>query len=95
MLGSSAVFVHGDGAKPKIFRCKVSDCENVGLFLTEGAQGTYEENEICNNRLAGFWIKGSANPVVRRNLIHHGRDAGLFIFDGGLVSARIKYLIWI
>lgn len=81
---SSAVFVHGDGAKPKIFRCKVSDCENVGLFLTEGAQGTYEENEICNNRLAGFWIKGSANPVVRRNLIHHGRDAGLFIFDGGL-----------
>eukprot|EP00794_Sanderia_malayensis_P017733 gene17733-19505_t len=81
---SSAVFVHGDGAKPKVVRCKIADCENVGIFLTEGAQGTYEENEVCNNRLAGFWVKGNANPVVRRNVIHHGRDAGLFIFDGGL-----------
>jgi len=81
---SSAVFVHGDGGKPKIIKCKITECENVGIFVTDGAQGIYEENEIFNNRLAGFWVKGGANPVVKRNLIHHGRDAGLFIFDGGL-----------
>eukprot|EP00112_Aurelia_sp_Birch-Aquarium-sp1_P000670 Seg1064.6 transcript_id=Seg1064.6/GoldUCD/mRNA.D3Y31 product="F-box only protein 11" protein_id=Seg1064.6/GoldUCD/D3Y31 len=81
---SSAVFVHGDGGKPKISRCKIKECENVGIFVTDGAQGTYEDNEISHNRLAGFWVKGGANPVVRRNAIHHGRDAGLFIFDGGL-----------
>ncbi|XP_065051741.1 F-box only protein 11-like [Rhopilema esculentum] len=81
---SSAIFVHGDGGKPKVARCKVVECENVGIFVTDGAQGTYEDNEIYNNRLAGLWVKGGANPVVRRNSIHHGRDAGLFIFDGGL-----------
>ena len=88
-LGSSAIFVHGDGGKPKVARCKVAECENVGIFVTDGAQGTYEDNEIYNNRLAGLWVKGGANPVVRRNSIHHGRDAGLFIFDGGLVSDLI------
>eukprot|EP00794_Sanderia_malayensis_P017730 gene17730-19502_t len=66
--------------------CEVQNCglRERGNIPDRRAQGTYEENEVCNNRLAGFWVKGNANPVVRRNVIHHGRDAGLFMFDGGL-----------
>ena len=49
-------------------------------------QGTYEDNEISGNALAGIWVKNHANPIMRRNHIHHGRDVGIFTFDNGLVS---------
>ena len=60
------------------------------MFINEGAQGVYEDNEIVNNRLAGVWVKSGANPVMRRNEVHNGRDAGFFIFDGGMVSRENK-----
>lgn len=86
-LGAAAVHIHGAGSSPKILRCKITECENVGLFISEGAQGTYEDNDICANRLAGIWVKSGANPIMKRNEVHHGKDAGFFIFDGGMVSS--------
>lgn len=74
----------GSGAEPTIRRCDISDCENVGLYITDHAQGLYEDNEISRNALAGIWVKNHANPVMRRNHIHHGRDVGIFTFDNGL-----------
>lgn len=76
----------GTGASPTIKHCDISDCENVGLYVTDYAQGTYEDNEISRNALAGIWVKNYANPIMRRNHIHHGRDVGIFTFDNGLVS---------
>ena len=49
-------------------------------------QGTYEDCEITNMKLAGVWVRNHASPVMRRNKVHHGRDVGFFIFDYGLVS---------
>ncbi|XP_046437495.1 F-box only protein 11-like isoform X1 [Daphnia pulex] len=80
----AAVCVTGSGAEPIIRRCDISDCENVGLYITDHAQGLYEDNEISRNALAGIWVKNHANPVMRRNHIHHGRDVGIFTFDNGL-----------
>lgn len=85
-LGSAAVHIHGSGAAPKMYNCKISECSNVGLFISDGAQGVYEENDISANRLAGVWVKAGANPIMRRNEVHHGKDAGFFIFDGGMVG---------
>lgn len=82
----AAVCVSGVGANPVIRHCDISDCENVGLYVTDYAQGTYEDNEISRNALAGIWVKNYANPIMRRNHIHHGRDVGIFTFDNGLVS---------
>ena len=48
-------------------------------------QGIYEDNEISRNALAGVWVKNNANPIMRRNHIHHGRDVGIFTFDNGMV----------
>lgn len=81
----AAVCVNGAGANPRIHHCDVSDCENVGIYVTDHAQGTFEDNEISRNALAGVWVKNHANPVMRRNHIHHGRDVGIFTFDNGLV----------
>ena len=83
-LVGAAVCVSGSGAEPVIRRCDISDCENVGLYITDHAQGLYEDNEISRNALAGIWVKNHANPVMRRNHIHHGRDVGIFTFDNGL-----------
>ena len=55
-------------------------------------QGTYEDNEISGNALAGIWVKNHANPIMRRNHIHHGRDVGIFTFDNGLVSHQSDIL---
>ncbi|XP_021345462.1 F-box only protein 11-like [Mizuhopecten yessoensis] len=80
----AAVCVSGSGADPVIKHCKIKDCENVGLYVTDYAQGSYEDNEISGNALAGIWVKNHANPIMRRNHIHHGRDVGIFTFDNGL-----------
>ncbi|KAK4310569.1 hypothetical protein Pmani_017871 [Petrolisthes manimaculis] len=80
----AAVSVSGPGAEPVIRHCEISDCENVGLIITDRAQGHYEDNEISRNALAGIWVKNYANPIMRRNHIHHGKDVGIFCFDGGL-----------
>lgn len=80
----AAVCVSGVSANPVIRHCDISDCENVGLYVTDYAQGTYEDNEISRNALAGIWVKNYANPIMRRNHIHHGRDVGIFTFDNGL-----------
>lgn len=79
----AAVCVSGAGADPIIKHCDISDCENVGLYVTDYAQGTYEDNEISRNALAGVWVKNHANPIMRRNHIHHGRDVGIFTFENG------------
>uniref|UniRef100_A0A8C8J0H0 F-box only protein 11 n=1 Tax=Oncorhynchus tshawytscha TaxID=74940 RepID=A0A8C8J0H0_ONCTS len=87
----SAVCVSGQGACPTIKHCNISDCENVGLYITDHAQGIYEDNEISNNALAGIWVKNHGNPIIRRNHIHHGRDVGVFTFDH--VGFRVKYIL--
>lgn len=84
--------MNGLNANPTVRHCDISDCENVGLYVTDYAQGTYEDNEICRNALAGIWVKNFANPVMRRNHIHHGRDVGVFTFDNGLVSRPLHNL---
>ncbi|OBS82990.1 hypothetical protein A6R68_23024 [Neotoma lepida] len=78
------ICVSGQGACPTIKHCNISDCENVGLYITDHAQGIYEDNEISNNALAGIWVKNHGNPIIRRNHIHHGRDVGVFTFDHGM-----------
>lgn len=86
----AAVCVSGVGANPLIKYCDISDCENVGLYVTDYAQGTYEHNEISRNALAGIWVKNYASPIMRENHIHHGRDVGIFTFDNGMVRIAVE-----
>ncbi|XP_070494212.1 F-box only protein 11 [Chironomus tepperi] len=80
----AAVCINGVAANPHIKYCDISDCENVGLYVTDYAQGTYQHNEISRNALAGIWVKNFASPIMRDNHIHHGRDVGIFTFDNGM-----------
>lgn len=40
-LVGAAVCVTGRGAEPIIKHCDISDCENVGLYITDNAQVRY------------------------------------------------------
>lgn len=40
----SAVCVSGQGACPTIKNCNISDCENVGLYITDHAQVPHTQN---------------------------------------------------
>ena len=33
--------------------------------------------------MAGVWIKTDSNPILKRNKIFDGREAGICIFNGG------------
>uniref|UniRef100_A0A8C8G649 F-box only protein 11 n=1 Tax=Oncorhynchus tshawytscha TaxID=74940 RepID=A0A8C8G649_ONCTS len=79
----SAVCVSGQGACPTIKHCNISDCENVGLYITDHAQGYFESCNIHRNRIAGFEVKAYANPTVVRCEIHHGQTGGIYVHEKG------------
>ena len=37
-LAGATVYVHGKTARPVVSNCVISDSENVGIFVTDGAQ---------------------------------------------------------
>ena len=38
VVAGATVYVHGRGARPTLSQCVISDSENVGIFVTDGAQ---------------------------------------------------------
>ena len=38
LVAGATVYVHGRGARPTLSQCVISDSENVGIFVTDGAQ---------------------------------------------------------
>ena len=53
-----------------------------GVDITQGRL-QLEDCSISSQSLACVAVHGSADPVVRRNRIHHGKQAGVFVFEGG------------
>ncbi|VDM91787.1 unnamed protein product [Litomosoides sigmodontis] len=84
--GGATVCVKHEGANPYIKNCSICGSDNVGIYITDSATGTYEDCEIARNTLAGVWVKNKANPYFRRCHIHDGRDVGVFTFEHGMVS---------
>lgn len=48
-----------------------------------GTGGTVEENDIWGNEHAGVAVETGAAPLIRRNRIHDGKQAGAYFFEGG------------
>lgn len=55
----SAVCVSGQGACPTIKHCNISDCENVGLYITDHAQVILVLNEDLHVYDGNFMFIGS------------------------------------
>jgi len=46
-------------------------------------QGYFDNNNIHNNRIAGFEVKAGANPTVVKCDIHDGLTGGVYIHENG------------
>ena len=66
VLVGAALCVKKNLANPRVRHCSVCDCENVGIFISDYAQGIFEDCEIARNNLAGVWVKNNANPTFRK-----------------------------
>lgn len=42
LVAGATVYVHGKNTRPVISKCVIADSENVGIFVTDGAQVSYE-----------------------------------------------------
>ena len=53
-------------------------------MVNRNGLGTLEDNEIFANAFAGVQIREGSNPMLRRNRIHDGSQAGVFVYQSGL-----------
>ena len=52
-----------------------------------------EENEIYENEHAGLAVETGASPLIRKNRIHHGKQAGCVPRRAFALRARLCCLV--
>lgn len=70
------------GAAPLIRRCIIHSSKRCGVYVSDNAKGTFEDNDIFGHSQFGVEIWTGADPVLRRNRIHHCQEHVVGIFDG-------------
>jgi F-box protein 11 len=87
--------IHARGAHVVVFRTNISRIANLTLRQA-GGEGTWYSVDIGQGRLeledcditshsgACVAIHGGADPRLRRNTIHDGKDLGVWVHDQGL-----------
>jgi F-box protein 11 len=78
----SCVAIQG-GANPRLWRNRIHNGKQAGIFLYENSQGILEDNEIFANAHAGVEIVEGGNPILRRNRISKNGWAGIWIWTKG------------
>ena len=58
-----------------------------------GAGGVIEENEIYENEHAGVAVETGALPLIRKNSIHHGKQAGCGAGPALALRAKLRSLV--
>ena len=63
---------------------RIADGRGSGVYVHDGATGTFEDNDITGSGLAGVEVRDGGDPIMRRNRIPGGAQGGLFVHtDGG------------
>ena len=66
-----------DGARPTVRRCTVDNPAGIGISVTGGAGGVYEECEVVSAGQSGISVRDGAHPRLERCRVHHATGAGL------------------
>jgi parallel beta-helix repeat protein len=79
----ACVAIHG-GADARLRRNRIHDGKQSGVLVYEDGQGTLEDNDVFENRLAGVEIQDDgSNPTLRRNRIRDGKEGGVYVHKSG------------
>lgn len=54
------------------------------MHVYEQGTGTIDDNDIFANQYSGLEIDAGGNPTIRRNNIHDGKAAGVYVHTDGL-----------
>lgn len=76
------------GARPTVRRCTVDNPAGLGISVSGGAGGVYEECEVVAAGQSGVSVRDGAHPRLERCRVHHASGAGLSLHgDGTAVEA--------
>ena len=85
---ASGIEVRG-GARPTVRRCVVDNPAGLGLSLTGGAGGIYEECEVVAAGQSGISVRDGARPRLERCRVHHAAGAGLSLQGEGTSAEAV------
>ena len=77
MTRSAAGIEVRGGARPTVRRCTVDNPAGIGISVTGGAGGVYEECEVVSAGQSGISVRDGAHPRLERCRVHHATGAGL------------------
>lgn len=86
------------GARATLRGNRIHDATQVGVLITNGAQGTLEYNEISANTNRGVHIRDEGTyATVRGNRIIKNKQGGVWVYNKGgalIADNEIKYGDW-
>jgi parallel beta-helix repeat protein len=88
------IYVASVDASPSVSNCTVIDVLQAGLYITDGAKGSYVKLTITSCGYSGILLKRGANPTVADCDVHGGSETGLFchesfgVIEGNIVSGN-------
>lgn len=89
----SAVCVSGQGACPTIKNCNISDCENVGLYITDHAQvmstAVWGQNHESRQEMKPFF---AVQGIYEDNEISNNALAGIWVKNHGNPIIRRNHI---
>ncbi|MDK1474740.1 right-handed parallel beta-helix repeat-containing protein [Streptomyces sp. 549] len=83
MTRSAAGIEVRDGARPTVRRCTVDNPAGLGVSLSGGAGGLFEECEVVAAGQSGISVRDGAHPRLDRCRVHHASGAGLSLTGEG------------
>lgn len=76
------------GARPTVRKLTVSNATGLGISVTDGAGGLFEDCEVLEAGQPGVSVRGSAHLRLERCVIRHSTGAGISVSgDGSAVDA--------
>ncbi|MGP3988320.1 right-handed parallel beta-helix repeat-containing protein [Streptomyces sp. 3N207] len=79
---ASGIEVRG-GARPTVRRCTVDNPAGIGLSITGGASGVYEECEVVAAGQSGVLVRDGARPRLAHCRVHLASGAGIALQGEG------------
>ncbi|WP_031510331.1 right-handed parallel beta-helix repeat-containing protein [Streptomyces megasporus] len=77
------------GARPTLRRCTVDNPAGVGISVSGGAGGLFEECEVVAAGQAGVAVHDGAHPRLERCRVHHASGAGLSLAGEGSAAEAV------
>lgn len=89
MTRSAAGLEVRGGARPTVRRCTVDNPAGLGISVSGGAGGLYEECEVVAAGQSGIAVADGAHPRLERCRVHHATGAGLSVLGDGSAAEAV------